>query len=297
MKSAPQCEIEVLFGSAARGDVDNLSDIDILIVDDDPQRLRIRKKWLTTSGLSVSDYSWRRLVRLFEQRTLFSVHLKLESKLLHDQLGRYRDLLSLAQPATSYTKALNDSLLLFSGIESVPDSDTGRLWALDHLAVAFRNSAILLLANDGRFVFSYSDLLDELCLRGKLDIQEASVLRTLRHAKRRHRSGQVAPIARTAVTSAMRAVDRVFHLGMHTSFEKGICISKDLTPETSTQAYLHFRMIEKELLSAPILQEPEAAFEKQAMLHRVRAPHDYLWWGLYGSEGIRSSLRRIRAAY
>lgn len=87
MKPVAPCEIEALFGSAARHDSDHLSDVDYLIVDDDPQRLKIRKAWLEFLGMSVSDYSWNRLLRLFEKQTLFALHLKYESKTIYDRYG------------------------------------------------------------------------------------------------------------------------------------------------------------------------------------------------------------------
>jgi len=76
MMSTAHCEIEVLFGSAARGDGDDLSDVDYLLVDGCATVLNQRKTWLSGQGFSVSDYTWPRFTRLFTQRTLFSLHLK-----------------------------------------------------------------------------------------------------------------------------------------------------------------------------------------------------------------------------
>src|SRR3954449_12413237 len=64
------CEIEALFGSSARGDSDSLSDVDYLLVDESTSRLLARKRWLEGQGVSVSEYTWPRLVRLFTNRTL-----------------------------------------------------------------------------------------------------------------------------------------------------------------------------------------------------------------------------------
>ncbi len=80
MISPETCEIEAIFGSVARCDFDALSDIDFLIVDDRPTRLRTRKRWLAIQGVSVSDYTWPRFVRLFEKRTMFAMHLSSRAK-------------------------------------------------------------------------------------------------------------------------------------------------------------------------------------------------------------------------
>jgi predicted nucleotidyltransferase len=64
-------EAEVLFGSASRGDSDDLSDRDILIVDSDIELLRSRRHRLAMQGFSVASYTWRKLIHLSERGALF----------------------------------------------------------------------------------------------------------------------------------------------------------------------------------------------------------------------------------
>jgi hypothetical protein len=222
MSSAVPCEIEAIFGSSARGDADVYSDIDVLLVDDDGTRLKTRKAWLAANGFSVSDYSWRRLFNLFEKRALFATHLKLESKVLHDARGRYRDLLSSSQTATDYTALFDQSLLLFSSIETIPNSQVGRMWAIDHFTVAFRNSAILLLATKGKFVFSFSSLFNELMQAGKHTTTEVASLHKIRGIKRAYRSGLRSAVTKADVVGVARAVDSAFSLGLHSTFVSGL---------------------------------------------------------------------------
>lgn len=158
---------EALFGSAARQDGDALSDLDYLIVSTDAIALRSRKRWLANQGFSVSDYTWKRLQRCFTEGTLFALHLKLEARPTFDPTGRLRNLFHSFQEKREYGKDFQESLQLFRPLASIPGSAIGRAWALDTLAVAFRNSAILWLASEGRHVFSMAAIVEELAIRGK----------------------------------------------------------------------------------------------------------------------------------
>lgn len=229
MISPETCEIEAIFGSVARRNSDALSDIDFLIVDDQPARLRTRKRWLAIQGVSVSDYTWPRFVRLFEKRTMFAMHLKLESKILCDRHGRYRDLLNSTRPCAGYGTEFDQSLSLFDVLQEVPASPIGRAWALDHTAVAFRNSCILLLANDGEYVFSFPSLIDRMSARGRLNGDEIRALRKLRAIKRAYRSGiNVYPTSED-LHAASRAFDHALGLGIHVK-SRGSHVSRPICP-------------------------------------------------------------------
>jgi hypothetical protein len=297
VRSSEPCEIEALFGSSARGDSDELSDVDYLLVDDSTTRLRTRKKWLESQGISVSDYTWLRLVRLFASRTLFAIHLKQESKPLHDRRGRYADLLASTMPAGDYRDKFHDSLKLFSLLEEVPASRVGRAWALDHLAVSFRNSAILYLAVDGEYVFSFETLLKKMRARGCIDAKGVSALRRLRSLKRAYRSGAIGPVTRSTLDAALGAADRAFKLGIGSREAHGICISSHHGGSSSTEAYAYLRTIERELISLPRSLDQGAAIAKTELLRIIQNPHEYLWKAIYVPDRIGVLLHTVRGTY
>lgn len=298
MRSPEPCEIEALFGSSARGDSDKLSDVDYLLVDDSATRRRTRKNWLEAQGVSVSEYTWLRLVRLFSNRTLFAIHLKQESKPVYDKMGRYAELLTSTAPASDYCNKFIDSLQLFGLLQQVPNSWVGRAWALDHLAVSFRNSAILYLARDGEYVFSFETLLEKMRARGRLDARGISALRRLRWSKRAYRSGVVGLATRSTLDAALGAADQALRLGIGSKETRGICLSShEGCNSSSTEAYAYLRTIERELLSLPHSLDQDAAMAKAELLGIIRKPHEYLWKAIYEADRMNILLHKVREGY
>ena len=294
---AEAMDAEALFGSAARQDGDVLSDVDYLIVGDDHDKMRSRKQWLTRQGFSVSDYTWRRLERSFENRTLFALHLAVESRPVLDRAGRLRDLFNSYQPKTAYSSDFEESLQLFRPLEYVPASSQGRCWALDVLAVAFRNSAILQLAAEGRYVFSMGAIINELTTRGKINRERAEDLRLLRTYKARYRAEVNRHVSREELDKSLRAVQGALLLDFQSVDGKPHDIIS--TAPKSTHAYARMRSIEAELISAPLraLTNPEAAQIRSDLLRMTRDPHAYLWTLLYKTEVMEDTLARFRSFY
>ena len=291
------CEIEVLFGSVARRDSDRASDIDILIADESIMRLRARKEWLKIRGFSVSDYTWSRLSKLFANKTMFASHLKLEGKTIHDSNGRYAELLLSFEPATSYAKCFSDSLSLFSIFDKVPASNLGRLWALDHLTVAFRNSAILFLANEGEFVFSLREILHHLRSRNRIGNEGIAALSRARIAKRAYRESRNHIVTASDLSIALRAADQALKMGFGSTEISEPCIANNVSSLNSTGAYLYLRTLERELISAPVARTAEAQALKSHLLGIVRAPHDYLWQPIYARQELERKSTDLRASY
>lgn len=290
-------DAEALFGSAARRDSDAFSDIDYLIVGEKAENLRSRKWWLAGQGFSVSDYTWNRLERAFAAGTLFALHLTLEARPIIDRTGRLRDLFRSFYPKASYESDYYDSLQLFRPLERVPASLIGRAWALDTLAVAFRNTAITLLARDGRYVFSMNSIVNELRTRGKINREQAASLHSLRTSKARYRSGFVSHVGRHQLDGALRAVGTALKLDFQ--------VADTALPHIiyghnkSSSAYARMRSIEAELISVPAgaLSHPEASQIRNDLLRTVRDPHAYLWRLFYEADNIEANLSRLRAFY
>lgn len=288
---------EAIFGSAARQDGDVLSDIDYLIVGDDHDKRRSRKQWLTCQGFSVSDYTWKRLERSFEKQTLFSLHLAVESRPVFDDAGRLRDLFTSYKPKTAYAADFEESLQLFRPLERVPASSQGRAWALDMLAVAFRNSAILQLAEQGRYVFSMRAIIKELGMRGRINREHAEDLHLLRTYKAHYRADAAGHVGRGQLDKSLRAVQAALRLDFQSGDGKPHEIISTATK--STDAYARMRSMEAELISAPLsaLSNPEAAQIRSDLLRATRDPHTYLWTFLYKAEAMEHNLTRFRAFY
>ena len=197
---------EAIFGSASRGDSDALSDRDILIVDNDVYTLNQRQEALEASGWSVASYTFSKLDVLVKKGSLFIQHLKDEAKILRDVDGRLCSTLKAFQAKTSYRSEIEENARLAYLTAVWPNSRAGALWAADVLYVTTRNFGILQLAERGRYVFSYSEVLEALVKYGVIDEYALPDLLKLRLAKSFYRSRQHMSVG-AATTIVKRAVE------------------------------------------------------------------------------------------
>lgn len=177
-----------LFGSTIRGDMDKLSDLDILLVSSDWHSLNSAKNLLKNYGFSCSCYNWKKLIFMSEKKALFIQHLKQESYIIKDKGGNLVDLLASYEPALNYNTEINLTKKLTSITEYFPNNPIGIGWALDILAVSFRNFAILSLANQGEYIFSYNNLIEALLKRGYIGNSGQINLSYLREYKSSYRN-------------------------------------------------------------------------------------------------------------
>src|SRR6478609_7822845 len=88
--------VSVLYGSAARGDSDNLSDIDILIIDDDPHRQYFYP------DASVVRYEWSEIAEMKTYGSLFLRHLRQHSRILDGNIVGKISYTELLEQVPSY---------------------------------------------------------------------------------------------------------------------------------------------------------------------------------------------------
>jgi hypothetical protein len=288
---------EAIFGSAARGDGDRFSDIDYLIVDDDPQSLGLRKAWLSSRGFSVSDYSWKRLGSAFRNQTMFALHLAMEAKVITDKNSQLACLFSRYEPKSRYLADLDRSFELLRPLEHMPHSSSGYGWAFDLLAVAFRNSAILALADEGKYVFSMKSIVSELRRIGRVSTQHEAALLRLRKLKSRYRSGIRTSICKATLDDSLRAVSSALDVDFAASIQRPGAIIVGRT--NSLLAYATMRSVEAELLAVPprVLKNAVADSTHRGLLRAVRNPHSYLWQFMHRQAAINDGLGRLRSFY
>jgi hypothetical protein len=288
---------EAIFGSAARRDNDRFSDIDYLIVDNNPQVLRARKAWLSSHGFSVSDYSWKRLKSAFRNQTMFAVHLAMEARVIADSHSQLGELFSRFKPKLRYLADLDMSLQLLKPLEQIPNSSVGYAWALDLLAVAFRNSAILALADEGKYVFSMRGVVSELRRLGRVSKQQQVVLLGLRKFKSRYRSGVSTPVSLAELDFSLRAVNAALQVDFSAHIQRPEPVV--LAGTNSSLAYSTMRSVEAELLAVPahVLENDEAITIHNGLLQIVRSPHAYLWQFVHRPPAINDAIARLRAFY
>lgn len=177
-----------IYGSRARGDADAHSDRDILLMGDHREDLLRSAGTLARQGFSCACYSRRKLQGLSDRGALFIQHLKQEAHVVHDEGGGLANILQSFRPLANYSQDLNSSVELFRVVDEICVIPQSLDWALDVTAVAFRNFAILSLAQEGKYVFSFNLILEELRSAGKIDAHDEGLLRELRRCKKAYRS-------------------------------------------------------------------------------------------------------------
>lgn len=139
-----------LYGSSARGDVDELSDVDVLWIAPKPSALKHSDLLQRQAGLgeraAVSYYDWHQIGEMASYGCLFLHHLRLEGQPLHEgsgARGRFRRILTslpryrrVRQDLEVYREAVRDVKLSLQHGGSVP-------FELSVLATTLRHACVL----------------------------------------------------------------------------------------------------------------------------------------------------------
>jgi hypothetical protein len=172
------------------------------------------------------------------------------------------------------------------------------MWALDHLAVAFRNFSIVNFAQRGQFIFAQDHLLEAHCQDGTLDPDSLSTFQKLRVAKHRYRSGNV---IHDALPLAQRAIDasrRILGVDLDSKFAEGPCLTDVAPSDNSTDAYIRLRELEREIVSVPVsCLSPDVLNVREDILRTVRDPHGYLWRAMYEPHALGEAMEELRSGY
>ncbi len=248
--SAYSASAEVIFGSAARGDNDQQSDRDILIVDDDVVILKQRSHQLSKAGWSVAAYTFDKLSALVRSRSLFLQHLKLEGQISVDKNCRLATLLDHYSPKESYTFEIeqNSEIARISG--HIPPGSRAALLAADILYVTVRNYGILSLAELGVHKYAYSEVLEALEVNRLIARGGGRALAQLRFLKCLYRSGETL-VGSRIVDTVQNALD-VLPRDRFPSKIKVISAERILKasgPDSGSPAYLQLRDLERRLIS------------------------------------------------
>lgn len=267
---------EALFGSAARGDTDSLSDRDVLIVDDDVAALALREAELGSQGASVACYTFAKLSALAAQGALFIQHLKLEAQITRDVGDRLATILASFTPRTDYSADIADNTALSALAGIVPAGPKGVLLAADILYVGVRNHGVLSLAELGVHVYGFNDVIEGLESEGLITPGGARALGVLRFLKCLYRSGETSSsdAFRDTVEAALSVLPPAFFPTHLMVLPPRYIV--DLAPPVSSAAYIVLRDIERRLVALQELGFDPALDPELARLPRwIANPRAY----------------------
>lgn len=267
---------EALFGSAARGDADALSDRDVLIVDVDVKVLAARSAELESQGASVASYTFAKLIALAAHGALFVQHLKLEAQVTRDVGGRLTRLLADFSPRADYSADIADNAALSALAGTVPTGARGMLLAADILYVGVRNHGVLSLAERGVHVYGFDAVTAGLETEGLVAPGGTRALGALRFLKCLYRNGEAG--CGTAVRDTVEAALDVLPPTFFPTHIRALAPSRiiDAPPPTGAAAYLVLRDLERRLVALQALGHDPALDADLARLARwITNPRAY----------------------
>src|SRR5437016_409982 len=185
VRSHDSIDAAVLYGSVARGDVENHSDVDLLLVCQNQRKLPVIESIQRELGslferLSVAVYSHRELNFLNSVRSLFLLHLSREGVVLNDQSGFLTGLLADFEPKKSYRLDFEKSLALMDPLQMQVRDAPNNFHRLSYIYSLFRVFGVYLLAERGIYEFSKSRMVNLLCLNFPNVIESVGALSDLR---------------------------------------------------------------------------------------------------------------------
>lgn len=135
-----------LYGSAARGDTDRLSDIDIFSVDATLDALETATRAFPKAKLSISRYSRQEVTQMATYGSLFLWHVHLEGRPLHEEGDIGRQVRHLLDKLPPYARTNADIAAFQTAVSDVVESLQGGgspLFEAAALAMVIRHAAIL----------------------------------------------------------------------------------------------------------------------------------------------------------
>jgi predicted nucleotidyltransferase len=246
-------EAAALYGSAARGDMEHHSDIDLLILCA-PGRKQATfdavYPELSTEfpRLSLSIYSHKELAFLAKACSLFLLHLKREARILLDRSAYLTNLLADFQQKVSYHADFIQSLRLLDPLRTIVSGSPNNLHRLSFVYSLFRVYGVYLLADRGIFEFSKSKMASSLRKEYPSADQAIAELANLRTLNSNFFSGGVHSIGvdqhRTdaALNSSVSALSRLIGTPIHISERRYAHAVEEFVAASSAYRRLNYRL-------------------------------------------------------
>lgn len=280
-----------LFGSRARGDSDAFSDSDLLVISD--HFIDREQNLFAQRGFSVSSFTWKQFEAMAADGSLFVQHVKQESIILSDADGRLQSVLGGFSPECDQRSRLSDNCAFFEVTCGTPDHIRTIGWAFDVLAVAVRNHAVLLAAQEESYIFSFASLIDWLARKYGLSSNELALLGALRPLKHEYRTtSQVRSADWQQLLATQTVIERIFSVGCTGAPKSLVEFSReriDVVP-SSRHWYLTLRSYEGAMRALYAMLAPESMKSFDEMEVLVRKPSPYAIADIGGFANIQAAL-------
>lgn len=273
-------------GSAARGDDNELSDIDFVCLHEDGD---IPFKLLARSYPGVSFYSRSSVERMKSQGALFLTHIDVDGCPVEGERRILDWIKGFRPPRASALKAASETKKFIGEIGWLPNSMEGRLWLCDTLFVALRNFLYCMNASNGAYHFGLKSAVSAFGLPDRY----VKILFEVRQGKYRYRSSsnaEVPDVKGDLHLLAAKLAEKVTGQAMHIS----------LGGETDWNAdwridYWGERLIERAIINNEIADDGYRAMLGERNYNRRVLANEVVTRVKAGQQGIpvRRSLLRL----
>lgn len=161
--AVPEVEAAAVYGSVARGDSEDHSDIDLLLLVPASQKRvvydRLYEELVARfPKVSITLYTRGELQFLRAVKSLFVLHLSRESLILFDRAGKLSSLLENFEPRASYHEDFVGSIRLLDPLRTVVLGAPNNFHRLSYVYSLFRVFGVYLLAEKHIYEFSKSKM-------------------------------------------------------------------------------------------------------------------------------------------
>lgn len=201
------------FGSVNRGDHDDYSDVDLLIVYPNDRLYDHSKyeQYSTNPKYSISYYNSEKLQWLSSKGSLFIKHLKVSGEIVIDDNDVLSKILDSFQQKTNYDAELASAYRFKDLLSVMPRYRLVNGWVCDVLYIAIRNALVYMSANTETFEFGYKTLISIYKDRygwGEADIDALYKLRIIKTAYRA--KPHFLPVDEVLMQSIMCSASKMF---------------------------------------------------------------------------------------
>ncbi|MGO2207468.1 MAG: hypothetical protein ACTH4R_13410, partial [Staphylococcus xylosus] len=177
------------FGSKHNGCASRYSDRDLLLVSNDWEKINVLKGYYKKTGFSVTPFHIDKAKFLSKNGSLFFKHIIDESVVISDKNDIYQDLSATWTPKRNYSLEIESNVDLLEILHFAPKSKFSINYLLDLMVTSIRNILIRRLAETGKYIFSWENVVRVSFEHGYITYNDIMIISYSRRLKNRYRIG------------------------------------------------------------------------------------------------------------
>lgn len=179
--------IALEYGSKHNGIVSRYSDRDLLLIHKENEYVKDEKIKLQLQGYDITMMSEKKAIHLAKSGSLFIKHIIDEAKIISGNSDSYRAIGNAWNHRQDYQPEIDSNVDILELLCYLPMNKYSLLFANDLIITTIRNVSIRMLAGDGKYIFSWEEIFNNLhnrCLINSYDVKLLLLSRRIKNAYR-----------------------------------------------------------------------------------------------------------------